>query len=763
MEQDLIIRRERAMDVADKALDSAWPERKGADYVRAMQSAAKELEKIATLMRKEGVEAVEQSRTYRYLGSIYSDLSPALGKEMLNKAKEAYQRAELFLEGCDDAIEWAKLNFNFGNTLRQIDPGDVTQLQEAEERFLSARSVFAEQAPQYLGQIDTGLTSVRSLLKITPTVHAIERNYAEMEALKDELARGANPSEIMPKVREIINRDGGIAGLIGKVQALTGGLPQEFSQSDEFGEIQKKLNSLAEMASGGGTMDSQEAQILSMLSKRLESELKDGKVSSDRAETLKGVIERFGSVLSGGGEDIEDLLDQGQRLRDTISAQFESLHYLSHGLPRPPLGSRAAELVEMSWTLRRFLMEEMNRSGKGPHESKEALDLNVRAAKCDKRIYEAGSDDARAVKVEQDEFRPLALAVRRFSARTYPMIAKPIWSAAPVSIDTSAVFFSGSTELRLNISKICKRVGLSVMAPPTGESIANARWKQLQKTMLTIFDFATGDGPARAATAYELGIALTLGKPLVVVANAQQPLPFDIDVEPVVLGEEPDSDDRLASAVDRAIVWTYPRKHSREIHATLEHVLAIYPRPQPDTYMDQTLRLLADQRSDPDPLMVNRTLAKFVDFLDDRTTALIQPAWSPVYPQTDAACLFHVMPFRPTWAKDATQVTRRACKAKGVTYVRGDEVEDPNVIRSIWEQIARATHIVADLTGFNANVALELGIAHTLGRPTLIVGQGNTVDRLFPMIAKRRFYPYRDPEELGVSVTDFLETEFERP
>ena len=101
MELDLITRRERVMDLADSALDAAWPERKGSEYVGAMQAAAKELEEIAAEMKAKGVEPVEQSRACRYLGSIYSDLAPALGKEMLIKAKEAYQMAEAFLEGYD--------------------------------------------------------------------------------------------------------------------------------------------------------------------------------------------------------------------------------------------------------------------------------------------------------------------------------------------------------------------------------------------------------------------------------------------------------------------------------------------------------------------------------------------------------------------------------------------------------------------------------------------------------------------------------------
>jgi hypothetical protein len=83
----------------------------------------------------------------------------------------------------------------------------------------------------------------------------------------------------------------------------------------------------------------------------------------------------------------------------------------------------------------------------------------------------------------------------------------------------------------------------------------------------------------------------------------------------------------------------------------------------------------------------------------------------------------------------------------------------PNVIRSIWEEIACATHVVVDLTGFNANVALELGIAHTLGRPCLLVGQDATVKHLFPMIAKQRFFSYMTASDLEPLLRDFLRKE----
>jgi hypothetical protein len=54
MGQDLIKRREQVMDRADRALDAAWPARKGDSYVREMRWAAGALASITAEMLKQG-------------------------------------------------------------------------------------------------------------------------------------------------------------------------------------------------------------------------------------------------------------------------------------------------------------------------------------------------------------------------------------------------------------------------------------------------------------------------------------------------------------------------------------------------------------------------------------------------------------------------------------------------------------------------------------------------------------------------------------
>jgi hypothetical protein len=197
-----------------------------------------------------------------------------------------------------------------------------------------------------------------------------------------------------------------------------------------------------------------------------------------------------------------------------------------------------------------------------------------------------------------------------------------------------------------------------------------------------------------------------------------------VDVIPVLLAAGSKDESDLSLAIDKSLVWTYPRPRANASLNTLENVINKNPRPNPDVYADQTLRMLSELRKKPDSLAITRTLTKFYEYLNDGKTMLVQPVWSPVYLSGEEARLFHVMPFRPQWADSVKSVTREACEDSNVKYIRGDEIAEPNVIHSIWEEISKAAYVLVDLTDFNANVALELGIAHALGKKVLMICQG---------------------------------------
>jgi hypothetical protein len=168
------------------------------------------------------------------------------------------------------------------------------------------------------------------------------------------------------------------------------------------------------------------------------------------------------------------------------------------------------------------------------------------------------------------------------------------------------------------------------------------------------------------------------------------------------------------------------------------------------------LRLLEEQKKYPDPVNIFNTIKKFLDYLNDGSTSIIHPVWLPEYPDKGNPSLFHVMPYDPEWANDAMTAAQKSCNNLGIKYIRGDQVKDPNIIRSIWNEIARAGYVLVDITGLSPNVTLELGIAHTLGKKSLIVAQPETKKQLFPMIAKQRVSIYRDNKELKNIVQEFL-------
>jgi hypothetical protein len=85
---------------------------------------------------------------------------------------------------------------------------------------------------------------------------------------------------------------------------------------------------------------------------------------------------------------------------------------------------------------------------------------------------------------------------------------------------------------------------------------------------------------------------------------------------------------------------------------------------------------------------------------------------------------FLVMPFSLEWSNDVHRTLSDACKAASVQPVRGDDVFTPtDILVDIWHSINGADFVIADITGRNPNVLYELGIAHTLAKPVLIISR----------------------------------------
>lgn len=88
-----------------------------------------------------------------------------------------------------------------------------------------------------------------------------------------------------------------------------------------------------------------------------------------------------------------------------------------------------------------------------------------------------------------------------------------------------------------------------------------------------------------------------------------------------------------------------------------------------------------------------------------------------------ASC-FIVMPFSEAWSAEVHRILASACESAGVRPVRGDDLFTPtDIIEDIWQSLNSADFVIADITGRNPNVMYELGMAHTLAKPVLILSK----------------------------------------
>ncbi|HYF93972.1 MAG TPA: Hsp70 family protein [Symbiobacteriaceae bacterium] len=112
----------------------------------------------------------------------------------------------------------------------------------------------------------------------------------------------------------------------------------------------------------------------------------------------------------------------------------------------------------------------------------------------------------------------------------------------------------------------------------------------------------------------------------------------------------------------------------------------------------------------------------------------------------DPKLCFVLMPFaeafRPIYQDHIRPVVQKA----GFTCLRADEIRGTNIIsQDIWENINRARLLIADLTGQNANVFYEVGLAHAVGKDVILLTQSNT-DVPFDLKAIRYIvYNYTPP------------------
>jgi hypothetical protein len=92
-------------------------------------------------------------------------------------------------------------------------------------------------------------------------------------------------------------------------------------------------------------------------------------------------------------------------------------------------------------------------------------------------------------------------------------------------------------------------------------------------------------------------------------------------------------------------------------------------------------------------------------------------------PKSSGTC-FVLMPFKEPFDTYFSVIYEPAVIAANLKARRGDSLFRPSpIMADIWQMIQSAKVLVAELTGKNANVFYELGLAHALGKPVVLVSE----------------------------------------
>ena len=692
MTPSLLRRRQKLVDRSDAALER-WPERTGRQFAREMSQIAEGLEALAKEADAQGGNCLERCRTWRYAGNAYFDLGNGKDLPEMKKAVSAFKAAEPLLDASDDPVERMKLNYSLGHALFHLsDATDVTLAQEARDRYAFALTLARNHLPEAAGPAQQALANADRLLS---TMHVISGLDSRRNTLERELA----------------------------------GLDSRETEADDAPAAFKNM--------------------FGQLQDLYQRDVANGTISPVRQQALDPVLEALGSMVNRESGDLAQLTTDSARLHE-LAARMGALigNTGQAASATAPSGSRAEAVWDRMATIKKDLAADMKRPHGGSDEFMFAVDLYKRCGHADTFVHQNGRNETWMREYEGDVLRPLSAEIRAYSRRYHLTLARPVWPSPPVTPDANAVFYSGGSDVEALVSNACDRIGLTPLAQGRKpKNYAAARWDQCRTAGVAVFDFtAYRPGNTEAAakvagTAYELGIAFTLGRPLIIVATEEQDPPFDVNVDAVRLDGGRDDGSRLADALDEAVYSSRFGSTDSALQPARDDLVQRFAN-HANVVISQSARMI-DGEPPRDPVTFRRAVDMLVGAAGSEAPIVVFPEWPGLYPQPLQPRLFHVTPFGPSWAGDTMKVAANVCGAAfpKVEYVRGDQVLDPDIMRSIWDNLCRATHVLVDLTALNANVMFELGVAHVLGRNVLLLSQDDLAARV-PSIAKTRIHRY---------------------
>jgi hypothetical protein len=120
----------------------------------------------------------------------------------------------------------------------------------------------------------------------------------------------------------------------------------------------------------------------------------------------------------------------------------------------------------------------------------------------------------------------------------------------------------------------------------------------------------------------------------------------------------------------------------------------------------------------------------------------------------DKKLVFVLTPYHPEHRK-TYDVISEVCKEAGLSCMRGDEeFIGSDILSHILKLMVKANVIIANVDGRNPNVSYELGIAHAIDKPVVIVSRTQTT---LPFdVQSKRIILYKRPGEMKLALKNEL-------
>ena len=152
----------------------------------------------------------------------------------------------------------------------------------------------------------------------------------------------------------------------------------------------------------------------------------------------------------------------------------------------------------------------------------------------------------------------------------------------------------------------------------------------------------------------------------------------------------------------------------------------------PDTLMPMDQQDLVIR--DGDEVKPNPVVMGLVDAIEGQLRNLPRPDFMFGYPisaqirhEGDPRPAFLAIPYR-TEFEGVKKAVQDAASARGFDCeVTGDLSNPGTVMDQVWQGIRGADVVVADITGANANVMVEVGLAAALGKEVIVISQDETL------------------------------------